>query len=324
MSHSVGLSAPRVAQNAALADGSNVGLNGAVLSTALGREPLAGMGSLVPPCSPLNAPSGETQAQRDVRCSAEASIDYVWSATDLQRHDAGGRAHYDDKGRPAVKNLPVEYGAIPLRSFGDAVKHPVHGLVGALVIGPRGSEVCADARRSQPGGTSRAICGADGKRLYGDHVLVMQDAVSAMQGGLPLPDLKGAEEPDDYGVKAINYKTEPLWARRGGSPSVDFGARNTEFDYTTVFSSARQGTGCEAGMPPNGNGGCTSCTPVVTRASKGSRFRATASTRTPGTTTRVSSVPRGATPPPFRCPRVACCSKVSTTASGQCRASRSA
>jgi hypothetical protein len=201
------------------------------------------------------------QAKRDLRCSR----DYVWSATDLQRNDAAGRAYLDSRGRPAVKNLPVEYGALPLRSFGDAVKHPVHGLVGALVIGPKGSQVCSDPRRSQPGGTSRSVCDADGKRLYGDHVLVMQDAVSAIQRGLPVPDLSGASEPDDYGVKAINYKTEPLWARRGGSPSVDFGARNTEFDYTAVFSSVRQGSGCEAGMPPNGNGAlaCDPETPVI-------------------------------------------------------------
>ncbi len=250
MSHSVGLSAPRVTQNVALADGSNVGLNGAVLSTSMSREPLAEMGSLVPPC--------QTGA---VNCSR----DYVWSATDLQRYDAGGRALVDPQGRPAVKNLPIEYGALPLRSFGDAVKHPVHGLIGALVIGPVGSTVCADPKRTTDGGTSRAVCGADGKKLYGDHVLVMQDAVSAIQGGFPVPDLKGAEEPDDYGVKAINYKTEPLWARRGGSPSVDFGARNAEFDYTAVFSSARQGSGCEAGMPPNGNGAlaCDPETPVL-------------------------------------------------------------
>ncbi len=265
MSHSVGLSAPRVTQNVALADGSNVGLNGAIWSTYLGQPPLARMGSLAAPCAPLKVASGETQEEHRSRCTAEASIDYVWSATDLQRHDAASRAYTDARGRPAVKNLPVEYGALPLRSFGDAVKHPVHGLVGALVIGPKGSQVCADVRRSQPGGTSRAVCDADGNRLYGDHVLVMQDAVSAVQGGFPVPDLKGAEEPDDYGVKAINYKTEPLWARRGGSPSVDFGARNTEFDYTAVFSSVPQGSGCEAGMPPNGNGplACDPETPVI-------------------------------------------------------------
>jgi hypothetical protein len=258
MSHSVGLSAPRVTQNVALADGSNAGLNGAVLSMAINQEPLAQMGSLVPACN---------------AASDHCSYDYVWSATDLQRFDASGRAYLDEQGRPAVKNLAVEFGALPLRSFGDAVKHPVHGLIGALVIGPTGSTVCAD-KRTLPGGTSRSVCGADGKKLYGDHVLVMQDAVSASQGGLPVPDLKGAEEPDDYGVKAINYKTEPLWARRGGSPAVDFGERNTGFDYTDVFSSERLGNGCAAGMPPNGTGelACDPETPVL-QATVGERLR---------------------------------------------------
>jgi manganese oxidase len=93
----------------------------------------------------------------------------------------------------------------------------------------------------------------------------MQDAVSAIQYGFPVPDLKGAEEPDDYGVKAINYKTEPLWARRGGSPSIEFGDRNTNFDYTAVFSSRLNNEGCESGVSPNGKGptACDPETPVI-------------------------------------------------------------
>ena len=35
---------------------------------------------------------------------------------------------------------------LPVRSFGDAVKHPMHGLMGSVVIGPPGSQVCADNR----------------------------------------------------------------------------------------------------------------------------------------------------------------------------------
>ncbi|MEO5695677.1 MAG: hypothetical protein ABIQ60_00925, partial [Burkholderiaceae bacterium] len=188
-----------------------------------------------------------------------------WSASDLQtvKTATGER----------LLAKPVEFGALPLRSFGDAVKQPMHGLVGALVVGPERSEICPDDVRAYPGGTSRTVCTADGKR-YGDHVLVMQDAVSAMQGGFPVPDLSGAEEPDDYGVKAINYKTEPLWARRGGSPGVEFGERNVQFDYTTAFSSAKQGADCESGVPPNGSGpeACDPETPVL-RARAGDTVR---------------------------------------------------
>ncbi|QIL71769.1 hypothetical protein G7048_16225 [Diaphorobacter sp. HDW4B] len=247
MSSTVGLSAPRVAQNPVHADGSNVSWNGALLAaespvaTSLTQTP----GSLVPAC--------RNDAEREAdRCSRTL----VWSARDLQR--------VNDGSGPRVASQPVEFGGLPLRSFGDVVKHAVHGLAGALVIGPEGSRVCDDDQRNFPGGTSRTVCTADGNR-YGDHVLLKQDAVSAVRGGFPVPDLKGAEEPDDYGVKAINFKTEPLWARTVGSPSVDFGDRNENFDLTAVLSSAKQGTQCEAGMPPNGNGplACDPETPVI-------------------------------------------------------------
>ena len=40
-----------------------------------------------------------------------------------------------------------------------------------------------------------------------------------------------ARKADDYGVKAINYRTEPIWGRRGEDPSIEFEERN-EFDYS--------------------------------------------------------------------------------------------
>ena len=90
----------------------------------------------------------------------------------------------------------------------------------------------------------------------------MQDAVSAVRGGFPVGNLRGAEEPDDYGVKAINYRTEPLWARRGNDPGVDFGERNTAMDYAEVFGSATRGAGCESGVSPvGGDRAPTPCDP---------------------------------------------------------------
>jgi hypothetical protein len=254
MSHSVGISAPRISQNPVTSDGSNTGLNSAIVASSKGNGAIHRQGSLVAPCSAADNASAKATNQ-------DCSVNLVWSATDLKRADSGRGG--------SVENVPVEFGALPLRSFGDAVKHSVHGLIGALVIGPPGSQVCSDASGGYPGGASRTMCltrGADAGKRYGDHVLVMQDAVSAIQDGFPVPDLSGAEEPDDYGVKAINYKTEPLWARRGGSPDVEFGERNANFDYTTVFSSKKLGTVCESGAPPNGTGAlaCDPETPVIT------------------------------------------------------------
>ena len=233
MSGTVGLSAPRVAQNPLSADGTNLGWNGLQLDRLRGLpERVWGQGSLVSPCRPGDAGCGIDETQGGMRRS-------FWSATD-----------FDDTG------LPVEFGALPLRSFGDPIKQPMHGLGGALVIGPEGSEVCADNRFAQrlgngrvmPGGVSAEICRRDGTR-YVDHVLMVQDAVNATRGGMPVPNLAGAEEPDDYGVKALNYRTEPLWARSGNEASIPFEERN-EADYASVLSSGRIGaTRCAAGIP---------------------------------------------------------------------------
>jgi hypothetical protein len=240
MSSSIGLAAPRVAQHPVRAAGSNVGLN-AQIDWQFEEDPenlTQAQGSLVPPC---------TTSQREDGDDDTCKTTLIWSATDYR----------------GQSNDPVEFGALPLSSFADPIKHPMHGLVGALVIGPENSILCpADSKRTKEclksqqknnpqdprngSQLSARICKDD--KCYLDQILVMQDAVSAIQGGFPVPNLSGAEEPDDYGVKAINYKTEPLWARRGNDPSVDFGARN-EQDYSTVFSSRIKDGQCDAGIP---------------------------------------------------------------------------
>ena len=264
MSSSVGFSVPRLSQNPLYGDGSNVGLNGALaLAAGLSRgegerarqQASSGMqGSLIPPCAP--GASGPA-LQRCQRAFLLSTLE------------------------PGPERQPIEFGALPVRSFGDAVKHPMHGLIGALVIGPQGSDVCTGNRF---GGTalSAEICvparGGQPARRYVDHVLLFQDAVHALQGDLPVRKLSGAEEPDDYGMKAWNYRTEPLWARRGGDPSVGFTERN-ESDYSQVFSSAatRAPDGsvrCAAGVAPilAFANPCDPETPVLT-ARPGERVR---------------------------------------------------
>jgi manganese oxidase len=232
MSSSVGLSPTRVAMHVTNADGSNVGLNGAVASYAddvaqtpylkTGQEIFTQrQGSLVPPCK-----SSSDGGLDDDFCKSQT---YEWSATDFE----GVGANY---------NKATEFGAIPLRSFGDPMKHAGHGLAGALIIGPVGSKVCDVDRFAKVisvpdangvghdrkiSSASAEICNRDGTR-YVDHVLIVQDSVFAKRGGFPLPNLAGAEEPDDYGVKGLNYKTEPLWARTANDPAVNFSDRNEQ------------------------------------------------------------------------------------------------
>lgn len=241
MSSTVGLSVPRLAQNPLFGDGSNVGINGALvlaapLSRGAGeRERLAVgggamQGSLIPPCLPG---AGGAAVQRCQQSFLLSTLE------------------------PGPQRQPVEFGALPVRSFGDAIKHPMHGLVGAVVIGPPGSDVCTDSRFGRSA-VSAEICvpaqAGRPARRYVDHVLVFQDAVSALHGDLPVGNLSAAEEPDDYGMKAWNYRTEPLWARRGDDPSVALEVRN-ESDYSGVFSSAALpvaggGMRCAAGIAP--------------------------------------------------------------------------
>ncbi len=167
------------------------------------------------------------------------------------------------------------------------IKHPAHGAIGALVIGPKDSMVCQsnDPREQQADSatdSSATICDKSGTRLYRDFVMVLQDAVDAKQSGWPIPNLKGAEEPDDYGVKAVNYRTEPLWGRRGGDPSIEFEERN-EFDYAHILSSKREESNpshCQAGIKPlldlldRGQDSCDPETPIfVARAGSEVRMR---------------------------------------------------
>jgi manganese oxidase len=256
MSGSVGLSAPLVAQDPIYADGSNVGINGVDKFDV-------GQGSLARP-------------------AARAPVPYAWYAGDYQLDVNGIR-----------KDAPIELGAVPLRSFGDVIKHPAHSLVGALVIGPQGSmectaeqeqilvqkgillsaEVIADSRSGPTGGVSRSICNAAGDLLYRDFVLILQDAIDGKQRHKPVPNLEGAEEPDDYGVKGINFRSEPLWGRRGGSPSLDFNTRN-ESDYAQIFSSKRNVVGCQSGIAPLKDVGCDPETPIfIAKAGTEVRFR---------------------------------------------------
>lgn len=278
MSSSVGISPTLVFQSPTFGDGSNVGLNSAVVLRARDTQPgedaftsapdrLKRQGTLVPPCIGNMLVDGEEEQ----RCRSL----FTWSATDFM-------------GTGTQFNRPVEFNAIPLRSFGDPLKHAGHGMAGALIIGPEGSQVCDDDRfaydlKRQDGsplvdpdgkpvrmteGPSTEICTTAGKR-YVDHTIVMQDAVFATHGGLPVENLSGAEEPDDYGVKGMNYRTEPLWARTGNDPSVGFPERN-EHDQVDMMSSAQAGSPpavtCAAGIAPNYalSHPCDPETPVLT------------------------------------------------------------
>ncbi|AZI35476.1 hypothetical protein NT2_09_00340 [Caenibius tardaugens NBRC 16725] len=113
-----------------------------------------------------------------------------------------------------------------LASLADPVKHPGMGLVGALVIEPAGATWQID-----PGDPTLArVTLADG-RSHREAVLVYQDGLNLKTetarhrepggpltpeeraGTATIPDCHICDDTYDSGDIAVNYRTEPFWAR---------------------------------------------------------------------------------------------------------------
>jgi dipeptidyl aminopeptidase/acylaminoacyl peptidase len=133
---------------------------------------------------------------------------------------------------------PIEYGATNLTNYGDIMKHGSHGAGGVLVVEPLGSTWTTAANSN----AEAEVRNAAGSLLFKEFVVVYQDDVNMLgpntaQGQTILglagvnPVRNYAEESDseDSGMKAFNYRTEPLWARLG------FLQEMTKRDYTTFL-----------------------------------------------------------------------------------------
>jgi hypothetical protein len=145
---------------------------------------------------------------------------------------------------------PIEFGAIALRDMADVIKHSSHGAVGALVIEPKGASWRTDleASRNDHSVASATVDYTDGKgakRRFRDFVVVYQDDVSLRQRDTALPNLRNADDAEDTGHKAFNYRTEPQWARLRAAPSAEPGMMN-DYDYADAFSSRASRGACVA------------------------------------------------------------------------------
>ncbi len=177
--------------------------------------------------------------------------------------------------------MPVEFGVVPLIDMGDVIKHSSHGGVGAAVIEPFGAtwgDNCGENVKSYMKKTQamKDVCDKAGNVLFREFVLVYQDDLSLQQGGEAMPNLRLADDAEDTGQKAFNYRTEPLWARVGaGSSGVDPEVMSG-YDLTNVFSSKLDPKGnCEFnGKKKDDKIGCDPATPVfVAKAGTPIRFR---------------------------------------------------
>ena len=174
---------------------------------------------------------------------------YTWYAGDLRF----------ENGKP--KPTAVEFGVVALRDMADVIKHSSHGAIGALIIEPAGSTWTSDA-----GSTSSAtVTKADGSQ-FREFVVLYQDDLSLQQDGQPMRNLRNADDAEDTGQKAFNYRTEPLWGRMGANPSAT-PEQMSSYDMSNAFSSKVAHAGCQ--NPP-----CDPATPVFSaKAGMEVRFR---------------------------------------------------
>jgi hypothetical protein len=135
---------------------------------------------------------------------------------------------------------PIEFGATNLVSS-DPIKHPGKGAIGALIIEPQGATWIEDANAraqatvTKPDGTS-----------FREMVLMFQndvnlrfgDRFNALQQPEAVPNTAEAEDPEDSGQKAFNYRTEPLWKRMDFEPDTKL-EETRKLDFTNVLSNAQ-------------------------------------------------------------------------------------
>jgi len=118
---------------------------------------------------------------------------------------------------------PVEFGGSNLMPA-DKVKQGQKGLMGALIVEPAGSTWVED----QGTRSAATVTRPDGSTLR-DFALVWQKGQSHRYAdGSPVENFEGgvsgiAEDSQDMGQMAINFRTEPLWYRLGFAPNAPFG-----------------------------------------------------------------------------------------------------
>ncbi|HEV2147582.1 MAG TPA: hypothetical protein VGR37_09295 [Longimicrobiaceae bacterium] len=192
-----------------LAPSSHVGLHPQLLSTDVTRGDGTNVGT---------NPMIQTAAPGD-------SVKYQWYAGDLVLQPDN-----------SLLATPVEFGATNLTSS-DPIKHSNKGAIGALIIEPQGSS-WREGESSDTLSTSRAFAWVSppGGESFQEFVLLYQDDVNLRYGnGAPVENLADAEDPEDSGQKAFNYRTEPLWFRMGYAPNTPLEQTRT-FQYTEVMS----------------------------------------------------------------------------------------
>lgn len=138
----------------------------------------------------------------------------------------------------------VEYGSTNL-SPSDPIKHTNKGAIGGLIIEPKGS-----LWNDNFGTRAQVDITRSNGTIFREFVTMFQNDINlrfnGMFGeatselGIAVPNLAQAEDPEDSGQKAVNYRTEPLWKRMGFAPDTPL-EKTRDFDFTKVLTNDRVG-----------------------------------------------------------------------------------
>lgn len=147
--------------------------------------------------------------------------------------------------------VPMELGAVGLRSYGDVVNHGTHGASAMLVVEPEGAEWQIDPHNSAQATVS--YVDRKGERvnfrelvlLYQDELALHSDdprfqCVDDLNCGTALRPYGAADDAEDTGHKGFNHRSEPLWARLGIAPEVAPDEFN-DLDLSNVLDSDEHG-----------------------------------------------------------------------------------
>lgn len=145
---------------------------------------------------------------------------------------------------------PVEFGVVPLRDDSDVVHRGRQGAVGALVIQPLEATWKVDPHTEAQ--ATVHFWDDDRVQSFRELVLVYQNEVqlhsddprfqcidTSLNCGTALRNVDAADDAEDTGHVAVNYATEPLWARLGQPPEV--GEDLNDLDQSMVLSSRVHG-----------------------------------------------------------------------------------
>ena len=161
------------------------------------------------------------------------TIEYQWYAGDLVTGP-------NNTGVPT----PIEFGSTNL-SPSDPIKHTNKGAIGALIIEPKGS-----FWNDSSGSRAQVNINRSNGTFFREFVTIFQNDINmrfngfngeaTSELGIAVPNIAEAEDPEDSGQKAVNYRTEPMWKRIGFPPDTPL-EKTRDFEFSKVLTNNQVG-----------------------------------------------------------------------------------